>query len=223
MIITIDGPSGTGKTTVARQVANALHFSYFDTGAMYRAFAWVCLQKNVDLHDSEIIKKLLSEFDFNIADENNQKHYFVNGNDVTEAIRSRPVTACVSAVSALREVRDALLPIQHRFGSSRNAVFEGRDLGTIVFPHAEIKIFLTADPAIRAERRMEELLVKSPKETALLSKEQLLSEINRRDAADSTREIAPLRCPDNAYTIDTTHLSIDQVVEEIIKYTQKKL
>ena len=223
MIITIDGPSGTGKTTVARQVAHALHFSYFDTGAMYRAFAWVCLQKNVDLHDSATIRTLLSQFDFNITDENNQKHYFVNGHDVTEAIRSRPVTTSVSAVSALKEVRDALLPIQHRFGSTRNAVFEGRDLGTVVFPKAEVKIFLTADPAIRAERRMEELLAKAPKEIANLSKEQLLAEINRRDAADSTREIAPLRCPENAHTIDTTHLSIEQVVEEIIKYTQKAL
>ena len=157
MIITIDGPSGTGKTTVARKVADKLHFIYFDTGAMYRAFTWLVLKQNVDVRDSSAIENLLREFIFNIVDENGKKQYFVGDQNVTEVIRSRPVTAHVSAVSALREVRASLLNIQHRFAKTENVVFEGRDLGTVVFPNAELKIFLTADPQIRAERRLIEI------------------------------------------------------------------
>ena len=137
-------------------------------------------------------------------------------------IRSRPVTAKVSAVSALREVRSFLLHIQHRFAKTQNAVFEGRDLGTVVFPHAEIKIFLTADPQVRAERRLNEILLKKPEEGNGISRSQMLSDIMARDEYDSTREVAPLRCPPDAYQIDTTHLSIDQVVDQIVKYFVQK-
>jgi len=222
MIITIDGPSGTGKTTVARKVADKLHFIYFDTGAMYRCFTWFVLEHNVSVNDSSAIENLLKKFVFNIVEQNGLKQYFVGDRNVTEVIRSRPVTAHVSVVSALKEVRAFLLTIQHHFAQSQNAVFEGRDLGTVVFPDAELKIFLTADPEIRAERRLNEILEKKPEEAGSFDREQMLTEIMQRDAYDSTREIAPLRCPPDALQIDTSHLSIDQVVDQIVKFYQTR-
>jgi cytidylate kinase len=223
MIITIDGPSGTGKTTVARKVADRLHFTYFDTGAMYRCFTWFVLENNVDVADSKGIENLLNRFAFNISEKDGKKNYFVGEQNVTEVIRSRPVTAHVSAVSALKEVRSFLLTIQHHFAKERNVVFEGRDLGTVVFPKAELKIFLTADPQIRAERRLYELVEKQPLEAQNLSREQMLADIIQRDEYDSTRKIAPLRCPPDAFQIDTTHLSIDEVVDQVVKYHSKNV
>jgi CMP/dCMP kinase len=222
MIITIDGPSGTGKTTIARRVADQLHFVYFDTGAMYRCFTWFVLEHNVAINDSSAIEDLLKKFTFNIVEKNGVKQYWVGDQDVTEVIRSRPVTAHVSAVSALREVRAYLLTIQHQFAQKQNAIFEGRDLGTVVFPNAELKIFLTADPEIRAERRLNEILEKQFEEARTLTREQMLADILRRDEYDSTREIAPLRCPPDALQIDTSDLSIDQVVDQIVKCFQTR-
>src|SRR5579871_4233363 len=222
MIITIDGPSGTGKTTVARKVAEKLRFVYFDTGAMYRCFTWYVLEHNVSVNDSVAIQDLLKKFNFRITEKSGAKQYFVADENVTEAIRSRPVTAQVSAVSALKEVRTFLLTLQHRFARGQNAVFEGRDLGTVVFPKAELKVFLTADPEIRAERRLNEILEKQSEDAGTLNRQQMLSDIMRRDEYDSTREIAPLRCPSDALQIDTSHLSIDQVVDQIVEYFQTK-
>jgi cytidylate kinase len=222
LIITIDGPSGTGKTTVARTLATRLKFVYFDTGAMYRALTWYVLQHNVDIHDEEALKKLLRTFSFRIEDTNGQKKYFIGEQDVTEVIRSSPVTAFVSAVSALKIVRETLLHIQHNFARERDVVFEGRDLGTVVFPQAELKIFLTADPEIRAERRLREYVEKSPEAAKGLSKAAVLESIEKRDALDSTRKIAPLKCPPDARTIDTSSLSIDQVVDAIVSLFEEE-
>jgi cytidylate kinase len=222
MIITIDGPSGTGKTTVARRVAEKMGFVYFDTGAMYRALTWVILQNNINLASSLEMESLISRFEFKIEEREGIKRYFVGEIDVTEAIRSRPVTAKVSEVAAQKEVRASLLPIQHQFAQHRNVVFEGRDLGTVVFPEAEIKIYLDADPEVRAERRLEEILRSNPQEKHHLNKDQMRQDLLRRDEYDSTREIAPLRCPEGAYRIDTSQLTIDQVVDMIVLYAKKK-
>ncbi len=222
MIITIDGPSGTGKTTVARRVAAKIGFVYFDTGAMYRALTWLVLQKNIDLSNPLEMENLLSQFDFRIEDQKGVKKYFIADTDVTEIIRSRPITANVSKVAAQKEVRSSLLPIQHQFAKCQNVVFEGRDLGTVVFPLAEIKIYLNADPEVRAERRLQEVLQKNPEEGEQLDQKQMMHEIMRRDEYDSTREVAPLRCPVDAYEIDTSQLSIDQVVDAIVAFVRKK-
>jgi len=189
---------------------------------MYRAFAWFVLEHAIDINDSKAIEKALAQFQFEIVEKNKEKHYLVCGHDVTEVIRSRPVTAHSSLVSALKPVRAHLLDIQHQFAQKQNAVFEGRDLGTVVFPYAEFKIFLVADPKVRAERRLLETLAKNPQAASQLSHEELLADMIRRDEQDSNRQIAPLRCAEDAHQIDTTHLSIDQVVDEIVKYTQVK-
>jgi len=222
MIITIDGPAGTGKTTVAKRVAECLHFSYFDTGAMYRAVAWMILQKGIDLVDEAKIQELLREFSFNIKEIGKEKHYFVDGQDITQEIRLQKVTSIVSAVSALPIVRQALWRIQHEFGAHKNAVFEGRDLGTVVFPEAEIKIFLTARPEIRAERRLQEIISKNPKEAERMDHDQMLKELMRRDELDSTRTLAPLRQAPDAFYIDTSDLTLDEVVEKILTYKLTK-
>lgn len=221
MIITIDGPAGTGKTTVAKRVADALQFLYFDTGAMYRAVTWMMLEEGILIKDIPAIENLLKRMVFQIReDEEGRKHYYVQGIDVTDEIRTPKVTEFVSPVSALKPVRDALMPIQKNFAQSGDCVFEGRDMGTVVFPNADVKVFLTARPEIRAERRLKEFQAKMPNEVKGLSHDEILKEIMRRDEIDSTRAISPLRCPEDAFTVDTSDLTIDEVVESILDHIE---
>ncbi len=221
MIITIDGPSGTGKTTVARRVAEKLGFVYFDTGAMYRALTWLVLEKNIDPKDPQAIQSLLPFFDFKIEEEQCLKRYYIGSSDVTEVIRSRWITTHVSQVAAQKPVRSALLEIQHRFAENKNVIFEGRDLGTIVFPLAEVKIYLHADPQVRAERRLQEMQDKNPQDAKQLNFQMMLDEIMQRDEFDSNREVAPLRCPPDAHRVDTSQLTLDQVVHQIVETVQR--
>ncbi len=222
MIITIDGPAGTGKTTVAKKVAERLGLPYFDTGAMYRAVAFLILHEKIPLSDEKRISELLADFNFEIRVDGTERRYLINGLDVTDVIRSQPVTNIVSPVSALHVVREALWEIQRRFAKKRGGVFEGRDMGSVVFPKAAIKIFLSARPEVRAERRLAELKEKRPDEVRGTNHQQMLEEIMKRDQIDSTRAIAPLICPPDAYVIDTSNISIDEVVERIIEYKEKK-
>ena len=222
MIITIDGPAATGKTSVSRQVAEKLHFVYFDTGAMYRAFTWFFLQSQIAIEQIEEIKKLVDQVPFRIEANGHDKRYFVGDQDVTEEIRSPLVTSHVSEVSAIDCVRSKLLDIQRQCATQGDFVFEGRDLGTVVFPQAEIKVFLTADPRIRAERRLAELLAQYPKEEIELTRQSMLADLLKRDHCDSNRSNAPLKCPEDAYRIDTSTLTLNEVVEQIIRFIAEK-
>ncbi|HUD01254.1 MAG TPA: (d)CMP kinase [Rhabdochlamydiaceae bacterium] len=222
MIITIDGPAGTGKTTVAKRVAERLGLPYFDTGAMYRTVAFLILHEKIPLSDERRISELLANFEFEIRDHGNERRYLVDGQDVTDVIRSQAVTNIVSPVSALHVVREALWEIQRKFALKRGGVFEGRDMGSVVFPKAPIKIFLSARPDVRAERRLAELKEKRPDEVRNTNHQQMLAEMMRRDQIDSSRSIAPLICPPDAYVIDTSNISIDEVVERILEYKEKK-
>ena len=222
MIITIDGGAGTGKTTVAQRVAARLGFLYFDTGALYRSFAWWSSKQDVDSNDLPGLLNLFATFEWSIDASGQERHYRVSGVDITDEIRSRKITELSSHIAAFPQIREALLKTQRDFGASGNVVFEGRDLGTVVFPMAEIKIFLTADPVIRAQRRLAEMQRRHLSEPAQLSEELVLEEMKKRDLADTMREVAPLRPPEGAHFIDTTHLTIDAVVDAIVAYVQEK-
>ncbi len=205
MVITIDGPAGTGKTTVAWQVAVALNYVYFETGAMYRAVTYHFL----------VNKGSLETFNFVVHTVDGKICYYLCDEDVTEQIRSQEITAHVSEVSARPEVRAVMVQKQRALAHHANVVFEGRDMGTVVFPKADVKIYLDASPEVRAQRRYAELCAQK---SVTLSQEEVLADIIRRDKYDSSREVAPLRQAEDAHYIDTSHLTIAEVVETIISY-----
>jgi cytidylate kinase len=218
MIIVIDGPAGTGKSTVAKSVAKKLGFTFFDTGAMYRSLAWMAAQDYVDLSDRENICRLLPRFEYDVKIEREgERRYFVCGTDVTAAIREPHMSSAASQIATIPEVRAALVEIQRNFSHRRNAVFEGRDMGTVVFPHADLKIFLTAKPEVRAKRRYEELLKKFPEMERTLDFAQILAEIEARDRNDSTRAVSPLKMAKDARLIDTSEMDVREVVDEILR------
>lgn len=214
MIIAIDGPAGTGKSTIAKLVAHALKFNHFDTGAMYRAFTWWLSKNKIDLQDEPAIKEALKTFAFDIKTSSSQKTYWVGSTDVSSDIRSTTITDEVSRVAAISYVREALVQIQKQFAKKNNAVFEGRDMGSVVFPQAELKIYLTASSKVRAQRRLEQNREKDPDSKE--SFECILKEINARDMADSTRKNSPLVQAKDAHLIDTSELSIEEVVSQVI-------
>jgi cytidylate kinase len=223
MIITIDGPSGTGKSTIAKKIAHRLGFAFFDTGAMYRSVAWLIQAQGILPTEPEKICALLPEFSFEIRTEKNgSKRYWVKKIDVTDVIRSEAISSLASQVARIPEVRTALVEIQRQFGKSSNGVFEGRDMGTVVFPDADLKIFLTANPEVRAERRYQELLEKFPDCAENLHFDQILQDIMERDHNDMTREVSPLKQAADAILIDTSSLSIEQIVTQIIDLQKKK-
>ena len=223
MIIAIDGPSGTGKSTVAKGIAHHLGFTFFDTGAMYRSMAWFLQQREISCEDQEKVCALLPEFQFEIKTSGNEtKRYFVNGTDVTDQIRSQQISSLASQVAIIPEVRKALVKIQRKFGSASNTVFEGRDMGTVVFPDADLKIYLTANSKTRAERRYRELLNKFPDLADSLDPAQILKDIDERDHNDMTREVSPLKQAPDAILIDTSNLSVEEVVAKVIEL-QKNL
>jgi len=221
MIITIDGPIATGKSTIAKELAQRISFIYFDTGAMYRCLTYGLLKNNISLKDTAAIVNYLLTFEFDINIKGGEKSYFVDGEDVTEAIRGEKVTSLVSEVSALKEIREKLVAIQRKLANNINAVFEGRDMGNVVFPDAEVKIFLKGDPIVRAKRRYEEQKTKYPKEYQKLTLEQAIADINKRDHYDMTREFSPLCQANDAHVIDTTNHTIDEIINKILEFIDK--
>lgn len=222
MIITIDGPIATGKSTIAKKLAHEIGFIFFDTGAMYRCLTYFLLHNDIEVSDTKAIVEKLDEFDFSIKIKQGAKRYYVNDEDVTDVIRGKEVTRLVSAIAAIKEVRERLVAMQREYAKGINAVFEGRDMGTVVFPHAEIKVFLKGDPAIRGKRRYDELKAKYPKEFSDLTLEKTIEDISNRDALDTTREVSPLKKADDAFVIDTSHLTIDEVIIKILEYKDSK-
>lgn len=221
MIITIDGPSGTGKSTVAKGVAKRLGFTFFDTGAMYRSFAWLIQHLNIDPNDIEKVVAALPQFQYELRNIDKERHYFVQNHDVTHAIRTQAISNISSQIAVYPKVREAMVKIQRQFGESVDAVFEGRDMGTVVFPSASLKIFLTANPSIRAERRYRELVQKFP--DLQMTKEQIMQEIVERDKTDMTRKTSPLQQAKDAILIDTSDLSAQQVIDKIVSLLPKPI
>lgn len=218
MIITIDGPVATGKSTIAKRLAAAIGYIYFDTGAMYRAFTYGVIKHNINIDKEEEFKEFISTFDFDIKVKHGDKRYFLNDEDVTDQIRQDQVTLLVSKIAANPLVREHLVHYQRELAKGVNAVFEGRDMGTVVFPDAQIKIFLAGSPAVRARRRYDELITKYPEQSKGLTLEKVLEDLNARDAFDSTREASPLKKADDAFEIDTSNLTLDEIVYKILEF-----
>lgn len=218
MIITIDGPIATGKSTIAKKLAQEIGFIYYDTGAMYRCLTYGILNNHVNFENSEELEKFLKNFTFNVRIKRGERFYFVENEDITNKIRGSEVTSMVSKISAIKEVRDKLVAVQREHAVGVNAVFEGRDMGTVVFPNAQLKIFLTGRHEVRAQRRFEELKKKFPEETKDLTLEQVQKEIDERDYYDSHRDISPLKKAEDAYVVDTSDLTVKEIVEKILEY-----
>ncbi len=220
-IVTIDGPSGVGKSTVSRAVAARLGYTYLDTGAMYRAVAWKCLQEGVSPDDEQGVARLLNDLDIRLLPperEGDDVRVLVDGRDVSREIRTPEMAMAASRVSALGVVRQRLTRMQQEMGAAGRIVAEGRDTGTVVFPRAAWKFFLDAAPGERARRRAEQLRQRGQE----VDKEEILAQIIQRDRDDRQRTIAPLRAAPDAIHIDTTNLDLDQVVDLILSHIRQK-
>lgn len=219
-VITVDGPGGSGKGTLSGMLAARLGWHLLDSGALYRLLAFAAQKRGTDLADEQALVELAANLDVQfIADaEGGEQRIMLEGDDVSRSIRTETVGAGASRVAALPAVRQALLARQQAFREAPGLVADGRDMGTVVFPDAQLKIFLTASPEIRAERRYRQLLEKG--ETASLA--GLLDEINARDERDMNRSIAPLRPAEDAVLIDSSHMSIENVLETVQAEARKR-
>lgn len=220
MIITIDGPVATGKTTIARKLAESIGFIFFDTGAMYRIVTYAILKEKINFESNEELEKFLATFDFDIKVVKHEKHYHYQHEDITLKIREDSVTSMVSKIAAKKQVREKLTKLQRELATGVNAVFEGRDMGSEVFPDAAIKIFLTGRDEVRAKRRYDELKHYHSEDSANLTLLQCLEEIIKRDEYDSKREHSPLRKPENAFVIDTSDLTVEEIVFKILEHKE---
>jgi cytidylate kinase len=221
IIITLDGFSSCGKSTLARQLANELNYVFIDSGAMYRAITLYFLRHRIDWnHQTEVVHALKNiTLDFQYNAETGKSDMYLNHEDVEILIREMLVSDNVSAVSAVKEVREFAVAQQQLMGEKKGIVMDGRDIGTTVFPHAELKIFVVADPAIRVERRYKEMYEKNPK----ISIEEVKNNLESRDYIDSHREVSPLRKADDAIELDNSNLSREEQLEIVLKWSKEMI
>ncbi len=219
MIVAIDGPAGSGKSTIARELAQRFGFEKLDTGAMYRAVALTALERGIDLDDEAAVDSLARSISIRFVSAQPATRITVDGHDVTAAIRTPAVDTAVSKVAAYPGVREAMLEPQRTAAEGRDIVAEGRDIGTVVFPRADVKIFLTADPAERARRRVLQRHenVQVPSDVLARELAETQASIERRDAIDAQRAVAPLKAAPDAIKIDSTASSIEEVVAQIAR------
>jgi cytidylate kinase len=218
LIITIDGPAGSGKSTTASRVAQALNYLHLDSGAMYRAVTLAALDAKVDLEDDDQIIQIAEKSTVELMPQGVFLRVFLNRRDVTDAIRSPKVTEAIAPVAANPKVREMLAKVQRHFAVDGGIVADGRDMGTVVFPNADLKIFLVASIEERARRRQSELSAKGIE----VSLDDLRANILKRDVSDSSRKISPLLKPEDAVTLDTSEMSIDQQVTFVVNEACKR-
>lgn len=219
LIIAIDGPSGAGKSTLGRMLARSLKLLYLDTGAMYRAVALAVIESGVSTKDTAAVAEVAVRAKINLAGDPDSLHVTLDGRDVSEEVRTEEVSQSASVISTIPEVRRILVQRQRELGAHGGVVLDGRDIGTIVFPDADVKFYLTAVPEARARRRYEEERVKERDATY----EQTLADINQRDRRDSTRTTSPLAIAEDAIVLDSTELSIDEVYERMMEAIRERL
>lgn len=216
--VAIDGPVGAGKSSIAKECAKRLGFIYVDTGALYRCIGLFCDRNGVNIDDASRVEAALSHITLDVKIKNGTQHVYLNGYDVSEEIRLPEISMAASKVSAIPAVREYLLQFQRDMAASQNVIMDGRDIGTVVLPNAEVKIYLTADAEVRAKRRYDELIAKGNNVTF----ESVLADLNQRDHNDMTREIAPLKQADDAVLADTTKLDFDSSCDLLIGIIKEK-
>ena len=214
-VVAMDGPAGSGKGTVAKLISEKLGFVNIDTGATFRCIALAMIQRNIKKEEEDKIRELLNHIEINMKPDGT---ILLNGEIVTDRIRENDVNTLVSPISVIKIVRDKLLDVQRKIAEGKNVVMEGRDIGTVVFPDADVKIYLDASPEERAKRRLKQ----NQEKGIQTSYEEVLKNIIDRDKRDSSREIAPLKQADDAIYLDSTPLSIEEVVEKIIDIIKAK-
>ena len=217
LLITIDGPAGAGKTTVSRALAERLGYRYIDTGALYRGVAYEVKRRGIDSENEVELQDLCRQIRLGFESEGKGLRLYSNGVDISDYIRTPEISMLASAVSAKSTVRDYLLEVQRDIGQKKAAVFEGRDMGTVVFPEADVKFFLDASSKSRALRRYQELDAGSSQ-----SLEEVAHDMQQRDTNDSTRSLAPLKPADDAIRVDSSELSVQKVVDLMLSHIDKK-
>ena len=211
MIVAVDGPAGSGKGTVTKRIEKEMGFLNLDTGAIYRCVALAVLRKNLSLEDEEKIIKIANQIDIKIENTGDKDIILLNGEDVSEEIRTKEVTAIVSQVSSIVPVREIMVEVQRRLAVGKDVIVEGRDIGTVVFPNADLKIYLDASVEIRADRRYKENVEKGMNTTY----DEILENIRMRDYNDMNREVGALKKANDAVVVDTSKMTVDEVVEKV--------
>ena len=215
--IALDGPSGSGKSTIAKKLSNKLNILYLDTGAMYRATAVKALKLGIDTFDAEGVDTFINDIDLEIKYVDGAQRTFLDGEDVSERIREPEVSMAASNISSLKNVRLKMVDMQRKIAKGTSCILDGRDIGSYVLPNAEFKFYITASVDVRADRRYKELKLKGHE----VDYEALKAEIEQRDYNDKNRDFAPLRKADDAIEIDTSFMSIEQVINKVLSYVEK--
>ncbi len=217
--IAIDGPAGAGKSSIAKLVSKKLGYIYVDTGALYRTVGLYSIRKGIDTKDAEAVTETLKDINVELGFVDGAQHVFLNGEDVSDAIRTPEASMGASNVSAIPAVRTFLFDLQRDIAKNNNCIMDGRDIGTVVLPNAQIKLFLTASPEARAERRYKELIEKGEK----VDFQDVLDDINKRDYQDSHREIAPLKQAEDAILVDNSGCNLEEGTELVLGIIREKL
>lgn len=215
-VVAIDGPAGAGKGTITKLVGEKLNLLNVDTGAMYRCVALKMARENIKLEELDKIEEVLKNININLINKDGNISVYLDGEDVTGEIRTEEISKFVSPVSAIKIIREKMVKLQRHFGEEKDIIMEGRDIGTEVFPNADVKIYLDATPEERARRR----LLQNEEKGIVCEYEEILKEIKIRDERDSTREISPLKKAEDAILVDSTNMTIEEVVEEVVRIVE---
>ncbi len=216
-IITIDGPAASGKSSVGRKFAHQINFQFIDSGAIYRAGVWAILQNKVSIDQIEKINQIFADLPVDFRTDDQEILVFVNEQNITDKLHSPEVTALVAQVAAMSSVRPLVKQLEHLLASRRDTVMAGRDIGTEIFPDSKLKFYITADPEVRAKRRHQQQIKIHPE----ADYQKIFDDMVARDQLDATREISPMRQAEDAVLIDTSHLTLEQTLDQMIEHYQK--